>query len=263
MSSELKEFKNKVVLITGSSTGIGRSTALGFAKEGAKVVVNCVRSVKKAESVVQKIRKSGGEAIFVRGDVSMEDQVDKMIQAVLKEFGRIDILVNNAGIAKQNNLFELSVEDFRKTLDVNLLGTFLCIKYAARAMLKNKPDKHSIRGKIVNVASIRGLENCARKDLLDYSAAKAGVISLTKSLAKELTPEGININAVAPAITKTELVKNLTQEARKRAVQDSIIKRMAEPEEIAAGILFLASEGANYMTGEVMVIDGGYNLTRL
>ena len=137
------------------------------------------------------------------------------------------------------------------------------LKHVAKAMISHNSVVDGVRGKIVNVASIRGLENCARKDMVDYSASKAGVINLTKSLAKELTPLGINVNAVAPAITKTELVKNLSEDAQKKAVAGSLIKRMAKPEEIAKAILFLASEDANYITGEVLVIDGGYNLTAL
>ena len=259
----MREFEGKTALITGSSTEIGRATALEFTKRDAYVAINCVSSVEKGEAVVKEIKEAKGQALLAVADVSEEDQVISMVKQVVSETGRIDYLVNCAGFAKQSSLFELSVDAFEHTLRVNLIGTFLCIKHAALEMLKNKPDEHGIKGKIVNVASISGLENCARKDLIDYSAAKAGVVNLTKSLAKELTPQGIVINAVAPAITRTELVKNLTEEARAKAVAGSLIKRMAEPEEIAAGIIFLFSPAINYMTGEVLVIDAGYNLTQL
>lgn len=257
------KFKGKVVLVTGSSTGIGRATALEFAKEGAAVVVNCAKSVDKARKVVKEIETLGGNAIFIQADISNENKVKRMVQQVVKKLGRIDILVNNAGVGFQSTFLELSAANFQKTINVNLIGTFLCLKYAAKEMLNNGHNSSKNRGKIINVSSIRGLENCARKDMIDYSAAKAGVISLTKSLSKELTPFGININAVAPAITKTDLIKNLSLEAQQRAVEGALVKRMAEPEEIAKAILFLASEEANYIAGEVLVIDGGYNLTKL
>lgn len=250
-------FKDKSVLITGSSTGIGRVTAFEFAKAGACVIVNCIKSENKAMDVAKKINKLGKKAIFIKCDVSDENQVKMMFKQIIETFGKIDIVVNNAGFAKQNNFFDLSVSDFKRTLDVNLIGTFLCSKHAAKEMIKMK------NGKIINISSIRGINNCARKDLIDYSAAKAGVINMTKALAKELTPFGINVNAIAPGITRTELVKNLSEDARNKAIDGSIIKRMAEPMEIAKAILFLASEDANYITGEVLVIDGGYNLTKL
>lgn len=251
------KFKDKVVLVTGSSTGIGKSTAVEFAKEGAIVIVNSFKHLDKGKEVVKEIQKLGSKSILIKCDVSNEKQVKNMIDSIIKKFGKIDILINNAGIAEDGELFSLSVKEFKKTLDINLIGVFLCIKYAAKEMVKRK------KGKIVNVSSIRGLENCARKDIIDYSAAKAGVINLTKSLAKELTPKGINVNCVAPGITNTEMIKTLTGEARKKAIDGTLLKRMAQPQEIARAILFLASEDANYITGECLVVDGGYNLTAL
>ena len=253
----MARFQDKVALVTGSSTGIGRATAIELAKEGALVIINCKQSTDKAHQVVHQIKEFGGKAMFIQADISKEDEVKAMVKQIIEKHGKIDILVNNAGITRQSKFLELSPEDFQKTININLIGTFLCLKHVAQEMIL----KH--KGKIVNVASIRGLENCARKDMVDYSAAKAGVISLTKSLAKELSPQGIQVNAVAPGITETELIKNLSADAQKAAVDGAIIKRMAEPKEIAKAILFLASEDANYITGEVLVIDGGYNLTKL
>lgn len=262
MKYNQQRFLNKIVLVTGSSSGIGRSTAINFAKEGATVIVNCGKSIEKGKKVVKDIVKFGGKAFFIQCDISKEEHVVKMVKEIKDKFKKIDVLINNAGVTKQSNLLDLQLTQFQKTLDTNLLGTFLCLKHTAKLMLKNKLSDIN-RGKIVNVASIRGLENCARKDMVDYSVSKAGVINLTKSLAKELTPLGINVNAVAPAITRTDLVKNLSIEAQKKAVEGSLIKRMANPDEIAKAILFLSSADANYITGEVLVIDGGYNLTQL
>ncbi|MBI2053158.1 MAG: 3-oxoacyl-ACP reductase FabG [Candidatus Sungbacteria bacterium] len=249
--------KGKVALITGSSTGIGRATALACAAEGARVVVNCARTIEQGRAVAAEIKSAGGEAIFIQADVSREADVKKMFAAVAKKWRGVDILVNNAGIARQSTLAELTPPAFMHTLAVNLLGPFLCIKYAAPYMRKQKS------GAIVNVASIRGLDVASRKDLIDYSASKAGVINLTISLAKELGPDGIRVNAVAPGITESELVKRLNAEAKGKAVAGTIFKRMAQPEEIAGVILFLASDDASYITGETITADAGYRLTEL
>lgn len=249
--------KGKVALITGSSTGIGRATALAFAAEGARVVVNCTRTPEKGKVVAREIAARGGEAIFVRADVSREPEVKKLFRVVAKKWNGVDILVNNAGIAHQSTFAELSAAAFAYTLAVNLIGPFLCIKYATPFMRRKGG------GAIVNVASIRGLDVCARKDLIDYSASKAGVINLTVSLAKELGGAGIRVNAVAPGITESELVKRLNAEAKGKAVAGTIFKRMAQPEEIAQTILFLASDDASYLTGETITADAGYRLTEL
>ncbi|OHA04239.1 MAG: hypothetical protein A3J58_01060 [Candidatus Sungbacteria bacterium RIFCSPHIGHO2_02_FULL_52_23] len=249
--------KGKVALITGSSTGIGRATALACAAEGARVVVNCARTIEQGRAVAAEIKAAGGDAIFVQADVSREADVKKMFATVAKKWRGVDVLVNNAGIARQSTLAELTPEAFMHTLAVNLLGPFLCIKYAAPTMRKQKS------GAIVNVASIRGLDVASRKDLIDYSASKAGVINLTISLAKELGPDGIRVNAVAPGITESELVKRLSPEAKGKAVAGTIFKRMAQPEEIARVILFLASDDASYITGETITADAGYRLTEL
>ena len=250
-------FKNQVVLVTGSSRGIGREIARRFAQEGARVVVNCDRSITDGKMVVKEIRSQGGEAAFVKADVTKEREVRQMIKQIGRLYGGVDILVNNAGFAKQNQFSNLMVSDFQKTLSVNLIGTFLCSRYVAADMIKRK------RGVIINIASIRGLEVCARRDIMDYSAAKAGVIALTIAMAKELAHFGIRVNAVAPGITKTELVQQLTPTARRRAVAGSLFKRMAEPGEIAGPVLFLASGEASYVVGHVFIVDGGYRLTEL
>lgn len=250
-------FEGKTVLVTGSSTGIGRAAALAFAREGGRVVVNCARTPERGREVAAEIASRGGEAIFIRADVSSERDVARMFAAIRKKWGRLDVLVNNAGIALQSTLDELSVAAFNRALAVNLIGPFLCTKYAAPVM------RAQGSGAVVNVASIRGLEVASRKDLIDYSAAKAGVISLTVACAKELGPAGIRVNAVAPGITASELVKKLSAAAKRKAVAGTIFKRMARPEEIASAILFLASDDASYLTGEVLIADAGYRLTAL
>lgn len=250
-------FKDRVIIVTGSSRGIGKSTALAFSEEGATVIINCHKDSHAGENVAEEIRRSGKKARFIRADISNENEVRGMVDEVIASYGKIDVLINNAGFAKQSALEDLSSDDFKKTLDINLVGPFLCSKYVFPEMRKKS------YGRIVMVSSIRGLENCARKDLIDYSAAKAGVISVAIAMAKEGAAYGINVNVVAPAITRTELARNLTDEAKRAAVEGSFLKRMAEPEEVRGAILFLASEEASYITGEVLVVDGGYRLTKL
>ena len=197
------KLKNKVALITGASKGIGRATALLFAKEGAKVAVNYFSSEDEAKSVVKEINDIGSEAIAIKCDVSNEDQVKSMIDQVLKEFGSIDILVNNAGIVFDVPFLERTVEQWRRTLDVNLLGTFLCSKYSSESLKKTN------NGKIINVSSTNAID-CFSPEAMDYDASKAGIIILTRDLAKELAPN-IRVNAVAPGWVDTEMNKDLPQ----------------------------------------------------
>jgi len=187
------------------------------------------------------------------GDVSKKDQVIGFTEAFVKEFGRIDILVNNAGIAISRPFLEKTVEDWIKTLEVNLIGVFLCAQAAAPYMLAQKS------GKIINISSIRGIEHCGREGIMDYSAAKAGVINLTKTMAKELAPH-INVNAVAPGHTLTEMTAPLPDSVKQNMIEGSYLKRMAQPEDIARAILFLASDEANFFTGQVLLVDGGFSL---
>lgn len=243
-------FKNKIALITGSSRGIGKATALLFAKEGAKVAVNYFSSEKEAFAVVNEIKKIGSEAIAIKCDVSKEDEVKKMIQQTIDRFGRIDILVNNAGIAFDVPFFERTVEQWQKTLDVNLLGTFLCSKYASQQMLKTGG------GKIINISSTNGI-NCFSPESMDYDASKAGIIILTRDLAKELAPK-IQVNSIAPGWVDTEFNKDLPRDFVEEETEKIYLKRFAKPEEIARAILFLASDEASYITGSILKVDGGY-----
>jgi 3-oxoacyl-[acyl-carrier protein] reductase len=240
--------KDKVAIVTGSAKGIGRATALAFAKEGAKLVINARSSVEEGEKVVKEIKKLGSEAVFIQADISKPKDISNLFEKTLGVYNRVDILVNNAGVHHPKNYTELTFEDWEKIFHTNVIGLFLCCQQAARIMLKQK------KGKIINIASIRGLGHSARPGNVDYSASKAAVINITKSLAKALAPQ-INVNAVAPGPTNTQLNKWTEKDLRY-----SYLGRLIQPEEIAKTILFLASSDADIITGEILVVDGGYNL---
>jgi len=243
--------KNKIALITGSSKGIGKATALLFAKEGAKIVVNYFSSEKEALDVINQIKKIGSEAIAIKCDVSKENQVKDMIDKTIETFDRIDILVNNAGIVYDVPLFERKVEQFKKTIEINLLGTFLCSKYVSEQMLKKTG------GKIINISSTNAI-NTFSPDAIDYDASKAGIITLTKDFAKELAPK-IQVNAIAPGWVDTDMNKELPKEFVKDEIKKIYLRRFAKSEEIAKAILFLASDDASYLTGSILVVDGGHD----
>lgn len=245
----MKKLENKVAIVTGSSRGIGKATALLFAKEGAKVVVNYSKSENEANAVVNEIKKLGSDATAIKCDVSKEEQVKQMIEKTIKKFGRIDILVNNAGIVFDVPFAERTVEQWKRTLEVNLIGVFLCSKYAAPYMKKQG-------GKIVNISSNNGLD-VPSPTSIDYNASKAGIVILTKDLAKELAPT-IQVNSVAPGWVDTEMNKNIPKDFIKEEIKKISLKRFAKPEEIAKVILFLASDDASYMTGSILKVDGGY-----
>jgi 3-oxoacyl-[acyl-carrier protein] reductase len=244
------KFKNKVVLVTGSSRGIGRATAIEFAKEGAKVIVNYYNSKKEADSVVNVIKKLGSEAIAIKCDVSDEKQVKQMFDEVIKRFDRLDILVNNTGIVFDVPFFKRTMEQWRRTLEVNLTGVYICSKYAAQSMLKRGG------GHIINISSTNGI-NTYNPNSVDYSAAKAGVINLTKTMAIELAPN-ILVNCVAPGWIETEMNENLPKNYIEKETEKIYLRRFGKPEEIAKVVLFLASDDSSYLTGSVIVVDGGY-----
>lgn len=248
------DFKNKVVLVTGASKGIGKATALLFGKLGASVVVNYNSDEKNAKEVAELIKKSGGKAICIKADVSKQNEVKEMFKQTLKTYATIDILVNNAGFAnKSKTILDATSEEWDATFATNLKGVFLCCQEAAKIMLEKNT------GTIVNISSIRGLEHCGRPGILDYCAAKAGVINLTKSLAKELAPN-IRVNSVAPGFTETDNAKKWPEDVKKKAVNDAYIKRLVQPEEIANAVAFLASNEASAITGQVLIVDCGYSL---
>ena len=241
----------KVVLITGSSKGIGKATAIEFAKIGGyKVVINYLTDKENAEKLSNYLKeKYKIETLVIKTDISNEEQVKNMIQEVINKFGRIDVLVNNAGIAIDKEFEDRTVEDWKRTLEVNTIGTFLVSKYASEYMLKNKS------GKIINVSSTNGI-NTFFPSSIDYDASKAAIINLTYNLAIQFSPY-INVNAVAPGWVNTEMNKELPKELIKEETEKIYKKRFADPEEIAKVICFLASEDAEYINSTVIKVDGG------
>jgi 3-oxoacyl-[acyl-carrier protein] reductase len=246
--------KEKTALITGGARGIGATTARLFAREGAAVGIVDLRAEGLLE-VADKAKSEGHEIETFAGDISQKDDVDRIVNEFVQKLGRIDILVNNAGVVIPRPFFEKTVADWEKTLSVNLIGMFLCCQAAANHML---PQKY---GKIVNISSIRGIDHCGREGVMDYSASKTAVIGLTKTMAKELAPY-INVNTVAPGHTKTEMTAPLPAEIKQNMIEGSYLKRMAEPEDIAKAILFMASDDADFITGQVLLVDGGFSLKR-
>lgn len=244
--------KNKVAIVTGASRGIGRAIAIALAKNGATVVVNYCGSKEKAEEVVTSIETMGQKSMSYQADVSDATSVQTMFATVMEKYGSVDILVNNAGITKDNLILKMTEEDFDAVVETNLKGVFHCLKVAAKIMLKQKS------GRIINISSISGV--IGNPGQVNYSAAKAGVLGMTKSLAKELGARGITVNAVAPGYINTEMTENLS-DSLKDKVKDLIpLKRLGEVEDIAEMVAFLASDKAAYITGQTIQIDGGLGI---
>ena len=244
--------KDKVALVTGAGRGIGRAIALALAKEGAEVIINYNGSEECAKEVLQMIQAQGGKASVYPCNVSDFAACEEMIQTVIKEHGHLDILVNNAGITKDGLIMKMKEEDFDKVLEVNLKGTFNTIRHSARQMLKQRS------GKIINIASVSGI--LGNVGQANYAASKAGVIGLTKTMARELGSRGITVNAVAPGFVDTEMTKVLSDEVKKAACGQILLGHFGKPENIADTVVFLASEKADYITGQVISVDGGMNI---
>ena len=239
----------KVALVTGASRGIGRAVAIALAKAGALVAVNYAGNVKAAEEVQQIITQAGGKAILVQGDVAQAEVVDEMMKTVMDEFGRIDILVNNAGITRDGLLMRMKECDWDAVIDTNLKGIFHCTKAAAKHMMKARS------GRIINMTSVVGLIGNAGQT--NYAAAEAGVTGFSKSVAKELASRGITVNMVAPGFIDTDMTAVLPEKIREEMVKGIPLGRMGTPEEVAEAVLFLASDQASYITGQIINLDGG------
>ena len=243
-------FKDKTVLVTGSSRGIGKATVISFAQEGANIVVNYVKNKKAGEDVVVEVKKLGVDAIATQADVSNEDDVQRMIKEAVKHFGGIDILVNNAGIVFDVPILEKTIEQWERTLRVNLIGTFLCTKYVTPHM------KGRNGASILNISSTNGIDSLSPESA-DYDTSKAGVISLTKNFSQSLAPD-IRVNSIAPGWIDTEINKDLPKDFIESETEKIALKRWGRPEEIAKAILFLCSDDASFITGSTLVVDGGY-----
>ena len=241
----------KTVLVTGSSRGIGRSTIILFAQNNYDVVINYVNDYESALSLKNEVEtKYGVDALCIKADVSEEVEVSNMVDEIISKFGHIDCLVNNAGIAIDTTFEDKIVENFRRTINTNLIGTFLVSKYVGREMLKNKS------GSIINVSSTNGIDT-VYPESLDYDASKAGVISLTKNLAIQYAPY-IRVNSVAPGWVMTDMNKELDSDFIKAEEEKILLKRFAKPEDIAKVIYFLASDDACYINSEIIRVDGGF-----
>ena len=239
----------RVALVTGASRGIGRAIALRLAAEGCYVVINYNGSKEKAEEVQQEILQAGGQAHIYQCNVADFQACGEMFRDTISKMGHLDILVNNAGITKDGLLMGMSEEDFSKVVDTNLKGTFYCIRHAARTMIKQK------KGRIINLSSIVGVSGNAGQ--ANYAASKAGVIGLTKSAAKELASRGITVNAIAPGFICTDMTQVLPEQVKEKIWAQIPMGVFGDPQDVAAAAAFFASEEAGYITGQVLMVDGG------
>jgi len=238
----------KVALVTGAAQGIGKAVALLLARNGADIVVSDI-NLEKAEETVQEVQTLGRKALAVKVDVAKLDDVEKMVEAILAQFGRVDILVNNAGIARDKLILRMTEEDWDAVLNINLKGTFNCTKAVVRHMSKQKS------GKIVNIASVVGEMGNAGQG--NYAASKAGVIGFTKTIAREFAQRGINVNAIAPGYIETPMTDALPEKVKEELKRMIPMDRLGKPEDVAETVLFLVSDSSNYITGQVLNVNGG------
>ena len=248
----MMKFEGKTALVTGGSRGIGRAICLELAEGGANVVLCYAGNEAAAQETVQAVEALGAKALAVRCDVSDAAGVDGLVKAAVETFGRIDILVNNAGITRDNLLMRMSEADFDQVVAANLKGAFLCMKAVSRLMLKQR------YGRIVNLSSVVALRGNAGQ--VNYAASKAGIIGMTKSLAKELASRGVTVNAVAPGFIETDMTAALPEAARTAAQGSIPMNRLGGPEDVAKAAAFLAGDGAAYITGQVLAVDGGMSM---
>ncbi|AIQ29687.1 MULTISPECIES: 3-oxoacyl-[acyl-carrier-protein] reductase [Paenibacillus] len=241
--------KGQTALVTGGSRGIGRAIALALAEQGVKVAVNYSGSLQAAEETVARIQELGSEGIALQGNVGNSEQAENLVKEVINTWGKIDILVNNAGITRDNLIMRMKEEEFDQVIETNLKGVFNCLKAATRPMMKQR------YGRIINISSVVGVTG--NPGQVNYTAAKAGVIGMTKSAARELASRGITVNCIAPGFIDTDMTRELSDEVRSELVKGIPLAKLGRAEDIANTAVFLASEGAAYMTGQTLHVDGG------
>ncbi|WP_270214935.1 3-oxoacyl-[acyl-carrier-protein] reductase [Clostridium butyricum] len=241
--------KGKCALVTGASRGIGKAIALKLASLGANLVLNYRSSEQEALEVEKQVKDMGVDAISIKGDISKLEDVETLVSTAKEKFGAIDIMVNNAGITKDTLILRMKEEDFDTVIDVNLKGVFNCLKTITPVMVRQK------YGKIINLSSVVGISGNAGQ--VNYSASKAGVIGMTKSLAKEIGSRGINVNAVAPGFIETDMTDVLGDKYKDEIKKNIPLKKLGKPEDVANVVAFLASENSDYITGQVIHVDGG------
>jgi 3-oxoacyl-[acyl-carrier protein] reductase len=246
------ELKSKVALVTGAGRGIGRAIALQLANAGTRVAINYNASAAAAEALVAEIAESGGEALAIKADISRLEEATALVEQVLAQWGQLDILVNNAGITRDNLLLRMKEDEWDRVIEVNLKGCFNCCKAAIRPMSRAR------QGSIINIASVVGLRGNAGQ--ANYAAAKAGIIGLTRSLAREMGSRGIRVNAVAPGFIDTDMTSVLPAQLKERMLEAIPLGRVGTGDDVARLVEFLAGSGAAYITGQVIAVDGGMSI---
>ena len=248
------KLKDKIALVTGSSRGVGRSVALGFAKQGANVVVNYTSNENAANEVVEIIQSIGGKAIAVKADVAQKAEVENLVNSAIDTFGRLDILVNNAGFTRPAMMIKMTEDQWDQVVDIHLKGAFLCSQAAGLHMKEQKS------GKIINVTSVAGIVGTVGQ--INYSAAKGGIISMTKSIARELARYNVCANVISLGIVATDMTEKIRSDEKLKEIYMNriLLKRFAEADDIAPAFVFLASDESNYITGQLLCVDGGYGM---
>jgi len=246
--------KEKTALVTGSSRGVGRAVALGFAKEGANIVVNYTSNEKAANEVVEAIQAMGSKAVAMKADVAQKSDAENLIKTAVETFGRLDILVNNAGFTRPAMMIKMAEEQWDEVVDIHLKGAFLCSQAAALQM------KEQNSGKIINVTSVAGLVGTVGQ--INYSAAKGGVLSMTKSIARELARYNVCANVISLGIVATDMTEKIRSDEKLKEIYMNriLLRRFAEPDDISPAFVFLGSDESNYITGQLLCVDGGYGM---
>ena len=248
------KLKDKIALVTGSSRGVGRAVALGFAKQGANVIVNYTSNENAANEVVAAIQSMGGKAISVKADVAQKPEAENLVNSAIDAFGRLDILVNNAGFTRPAMMIKMTEDQWDQVVDIHLKGAFLCAQAAGLHMKEQKS------GKIINVTSVAGIVGTVGQ--INYSAAKGGIISMTKSIARELARYNVCANVISLGIVATDMTEKIRSDEKLKEIYMNriLLKRFAEADDIAPAFVFLASDESNYITGQLLCVDGGYGM---